>query len=88
LGNDKGKGWGGALSAMFAAVSSDAVQQLNLKQALNSFNDLATAESYQGPRALLWLYGLSHFDLPDCYRALANKQLKQIKPRGALPLRD
>jgi hypothetical protein len=38
-----GKGWG-ALSATFAAVSSDAVKQLTLKQALTSFNDLVTAE--------------------------------------------
>jgi hypothetical protein len=25
---------------------------------------------------------LKTFDLPDCYRALAAKQLRQIEPRG------
>lgn len=78
-----GKGWG-ALAATFAAVLSDPVKQVTLKNALTSYHDIATAEEYKWPLATLLPGVLEKFDLPDCYRALATKGLRQIAPWGAL----
>ncbi len=41
------------------------------------------SESYRWPLALLPPGVLSSFDLPDCYRALESKRLRQIEPVGA-----
>jgi dienelactone hydrolase len=79
-----GKGWG-ALPVAFAAVLSDVVRQVTLKNALTSYAEIAESEQYQWPLSALVPDVLAHFDLPDCYRALAAKQLRQIEPWGAVP---
>jgi len=77
-----GKGWG-ALPATFAALLSDAVVQVTLKNALASYSEVAESEDYDWPLALLPPGVLEKFDLPDCYHALAAKKLRQIEPWGA-----
>jgi len=76
------KGWG-ALPATFAAVLSDHVKQVTLKNALTSYTDIAESETYTWPLSALVPDILKSFDLPDCYRILRNKKLKQIDPCGA-----
>jgi dienelactone hydrolase len=78
-----GKGWG-AVPATFAAVLAREVVQVTLKNALTSYSDIAEAEDYHWPLSALVPDVLHHFDLPDCYRALAAKNLRQIEPWGAL----
>jgi cephalosporin-C deacetylase-like acetyl esterase len=79
-----GKGWGG-LPATFAALLSDAVARVTLKNALTSYTDVATSETYDWPLSAFVPGVLAAFDLPDCYRALEGKRLRQIEPRGAHP---
>jgi dienelactone hydrolase len=74
-----GKGWG-AIPATFAALLSDDVTQVTLKNALTSYSDVAEAEDYKWPLSSFVPGGLKTFDLPDCYRALAGKKLRQIEP--------
>jgi len=76
------KGWG-ALPATFAAVLSEQVKQVTLKNALTSYSDIAESETYVWPLSALVPDVLKSFDLPDCYRALQNKKLNQIEPWGA-----
>lgn len=78
------KGWG-ALPATFASVLSDQVTQVTLKNALTSYSDLAETEHYDWPLSVMVPDVLSHFDLPDCYRAIQNKRLRQIDPWNAIP---
>ena len=77
------RGWG-ALPATFAAVISNGVTQLTLKHALTSYDHIAQNEAYRWPLSCLVPAVLKTFDLPDCYRALAAKQLRQIAPWGAM----
>lgn len=76
------KGWG-ALPATFAAVLANAVVHVTLKNALVSYSVIAESEDYQWPLSTLLPNVLKHFDLPDCYQALAAKKLRQIDPWGA-----
>ncbi|MCP4258417.1 MAG: prolyl oligopeptidase family serine peptidase [Planctomycetes bacterium] len=76
------KGWG-AVPATFAAVLSDHVKQVTLKNALTSYTDIAESETYAWPLSVLVPDILKSFDLPDCYRNLRKKNLKQIDPWGA-----
>ncbi|UCD52439.1 MAG: hypothetical protein JSW27_07340, partial [Phycisphaerales bacterium] len=76
-----GKGWG-ALPATFAAVLSDHVTQVTLKNALTSYSDIAQSRNYDWPLATLIPDVLASFDLPDCYRALEAKHVRQIEPYG------
>jgi len=78
------KGWG-ALAATFAALLSDQVVQVTLKNALTSYAAIAESERYRWPLAALLPHVLEKFDLPDCYRDLASKHLRQIAPWGACP---
>lgn len=78
-----GKGWG-ALSATFAAVLSDSVKQVTLKNSLTSYSACAESEDYHWPMSTLPTHVLQAFDLPDCYRELQAKQLRQIDPWGPL----
>lgn len=73
------KGWG-ALPATFAAVLSDRVTSVTLKNALTSFSAIAEAEQYNWPLSSFVPNILSHFDLPDCYAELGGKQLKLVDP--------
>jgi dienelactone hydrolase len=74
-----GKGWG-ALPATFAAVLSDRVKQVTLKNALTSYQEIAESPDYVWPLSTLVPNILSSFDLPDCYKALQPKNLRQIDP--------
>jgi hypothetical protein len=77
------KGWG-ALPATFAAVLSDAVAQVTLKQALSSYTAIAESADYDWPLSALLPGVLEKFDLPDCYRVLEPKKLRQLELRGAM----
>ncbi len=76
------KGWG-AIPATFAALVSDAVARVTLKNALTSYADVAAAETYDWPLSAFVPGVLAAFDLPDCYQALGAKKLRQIEPHGA-----
>ena len=75
------KGWG-TLPAIFAAMLSDGVVQVTLKNALTSYSEIAESEEYRWPLSALLPGVLGKFDLPDCYRALEAKGLRQIDPWG------
>ncbi len=77
-----GLGWG-SLPATFAAVLSDRVQQVTLKNALTSYAAIAESKHYDWPLSTLLPGVLTRLDLPDCYAELTSKQLKQIDPKGA-----
>ncbi len=79
-----GKGWG-AIPATFAALLGEGVKQVTLKNALTSYSAIAESEEYGWPLSSLLPGVLENFDLPDCYRALAAKELRQFEPWGALP---
>jgi dienelactone hydrolase/pimeloyl-ACP methyl ester carboxylesterase len=76
-----GKGWG-ALPAAFAAVVSDDVRQVTLKNALTSYSDIAQSQDYAWPLSTFVPNILGAFDLPDCYKALQAKRLRQVEPWG------
>lgn len=77
------KGWG-TLPATFAAVlAGDRVSQVTLKNALTSYADIAESENYTWPLSSFVPGVLEFFDLPECYRALEEKKLRQIDPWGA-----
>ena len=76
-----GKGWG-ALAATFAALLSDQVKQVTLKNSLTSYSDIAEEEDYNWPLATLLPDVLKHFDLPDCYQALKAKNSKSSSLGG------
>lgn len=77
-----GRGWG-ALPAAFAALLSDEVRLVTLKNALTAFGEVATAEDYKWPYAMMLPDVLKQLDLPDCYSELKLKNLKLIEPWGA-----
>lgn len=77
-----GLGWG-ALPATFAALLSEQVKQVTLKNALTSYADVAEARRYDWPLSTLLPNVLLHFDLPDCYAELQAKALQQIDPWNA-----
>jgi hypothetical protein len=76
------RGWG-AIPATFAALLDDRVKRVTLKQALTSYGEVAEAEDYDWPLSAFIPDVLKHFDLPDCYRALAAKGLVQIDMKSA-----
>ena len=79
-----GKGWG-AIPATFAAMLSDGVVQVTLKNSLDSYSEIAQSEYYGWPLSGLLPDVLKTFDLPDCYRALQTKKLRRIDAWGANP---
>jgi dienelactone hydrolase len=76
------KGWG-TLPATFAAVLSDVVTRVTLKNALTNYEDVARSETYAWPLSSFVPGVLKSFDLADCYDALKAKRLKQIDVWGA-----
>ncbi len=76
-------GWG-TLPATFAALLSHYVTRVTLKHALTSYAEVAESEEYRWPLATFLPNVLAHFDLPDCYAALAAKGLQQFEPWGPL----
>jgi cephalosporin-C deacetylase-like acetyl esterase len=79
-----GRGFG-ALSATFAAVMSEQVKQITLKNALTSYTEIAESEHYEWPLSALLPNVLAHFDLPDCFAELKSKTLRQVDPWGPEP---
>jgi hypothetical protein len=77
-----GRGWG-SLSAAFAAVLSDDVARVTLKNNLTSYADIAESERYSWPLSTLLPDVLTRFDLPECYKQLESKNLRQIDTWGA-----
>jgi hypothetical protein len=75
------KGWG-TIPATFAALLSPAVAQVTLKNAPASYTAIAEARVYKLALASVIPNVLQQFDLPDCYRALESKRLRQIEPLG------
>lgn len=76
------KGWG-TLPATFAAVLSELVTRVTLKNALTNYADIAQSETYTWPLSSFVPGVLESFDLQDCYKALEAKKLKQIEPWNA-----
>jgi len=74
-----GRGWG-ALAAVFAALLTEDVKQVTLKNALSSFHDIAVDSEYQWPYAVMLPGVLQHWDLPDCYRELQARGLVSSEP--------
>jgi dienelactone hydrolase len=72
------RGWG-TIPGTFAALLSPVVAQVTLKGALPSYAELAETEQYKWPLSAMVLGVLKRFDLPDCYRAMAAKKLKQVE---------
>jgi pimeloyl-ACP methyl ester carboxylesterase len=77
------KGWG-TIPATFAALLDKRVTRVTLKHALSSYSDIAEAPDYDWPLSSFVPDILKTFDLPDCYAALAAKELRQIETRGAV----
>src|SRR5262249_50613803 len=77
-----GRGWG-SLPATFAALLGDGIAQVTLKNALTSYREVAESETYDWPLSSFVPGVLESFDLPDCYRALRSKGLRQIDLWGA-----
>jgi hypothetical protein len=77
-----GRGFG-AIPATFAALLSSRVTQVTLKNALTSYSDVAQSEQYEWPLSMLVPGVLRRFDLPDCYRALQARRLRQVDPWDA-----
>ena len=57
---------------------------MTLKNALTSYTEIAESEDYNWPLSTFVPNVLETFDLPDCYRALSKKKLRQIEPAGAI----
>jgi hypothetical protein len=76
------QGWG-TVPAALAAVLAPSIGKVVLKNAPRSWAEIAEAEDYNWPLALLVPGVLRHFDLPDCYRELERRQLRMIDPVGA-----
>ncbi len=75
------RGWG-TIPATFAAVLSDKVTRVTLKNAPTSYADIAESERYAWPLSCFVPGVLASFDLPDCYRVLRDKDLVQVEPLG------
>jgi pimeloyl-ACP methyl ester carboxylesterase len=73
----------GAILAAFAGLLHPLVRQVTLRNGLRSFHELTQTDVYDWPASALPWNVLSHFDLPDVYRALRGKKLKVEKPWDA-----
>ena len=71
-----GMGWG-TLPATFAGLLADGVLQVTLKGAPAPYAEIAETEKYAWPLSAFVPGVLEKWDLPDCYRALEGKRLKQ-----------
>ncbi len=72
------KGWG-AIPATFAAVVSDRVARVTLKNALVAYSAIAESEDYAWPLSSFVWDVLATVDLPECYGWLKQqKQLRQV----------
>lgn len=76
------KGWG-TIPATFAALLSERVTRVTLKNALKSYADVATSEVYSWPLSAFVPRALEFFDLDECYEVLKAKKLKLIDTMDA-----
>ncbi|WP_414663146.1 alpha/beta hydrolase [Horticoccus sp. 23ND18S-11] len=77
------KGWG-TIPATFAALLAErGVTRVTLKHALSSYGAVAEAQDYNWPLSSFVPDALKTFDLPDCYSALAAKNLRIVDGVGA-----
>jgi dienelactone hydrolase len=70
----------GAVSALFAACLHPMVKRVTLHNGLLSYHELTQVAVQSWPLSSLVPGILEHFDLPDCYRALAGKRLTLVEP--------
>jgi len=77
-----GRGWG-SIPAAFAALLDDRVVRVTLRHAPISYREMAETEMQTWPLSAMLPDVLEHFDLPDVYRALAEKDLALVQPRSA-----
>lgn len=77
------RGWG-AVPGALAAVLDDRVQRVTLINAPRSYAEMAETKLQQWPLSALLPHALEQFDLPDVYRELQAKQLRQIEPWDAM----
>ena len=75
------KGWG-AIPATFAAVLSDRVSRVTLKNAPTGYGKIAKSEHYTWPLSSFVPGVMKLFDLQDCYAALESKKLHLIDSLG------
>jgi len=73
----------GAIPGCFAALLHDGVRQVTLRHALRSYAEVAESENYRWPLSSFVPAALTRFDLPDVYRELEAKSLRQVDPAGA-----
>ena len=57
--------------------------RVTLKHPPASYAAIAESPAYNWPLSALPPGVLTHFDLPDCYRALEARKLRVIEPFGA-----
>jgi dienelactone hydrolase len=74
----------GTVPATLAALLSREVDRVTLKEPVQSFAGIAETADYRCPLSYMVPGLLSRFDLPDCYRALESKQLRQINPQPGI----
>lgn len=72
----------GAIPGTFAAVLHASVRKVTLRHALRSYTDIVETEAYRWPLSAFVPAALTRFDLPDCYRELEAKSLRQVDPAG------
>lgn len=80
-----GKGRG-AIPVAYAALLSEVVKQVTLKNTLQSYAALATTERYTWPLSVMVPNALNSngFDLPWCYQELQTKKLRSVDPWSAI----
>ncbi len=77
------QGWG-TIPGALAAVLDDRVEQVTLINAPRSYSELAETRLQQWPLSAMLPDVLEEFDLPDVYRELEAKDLRQIEPWNAM----
>jgi len=74
-----GRGMGAVIAALAACVHP-LVKRVTLHNALLSWHELTQTPVHSWPASAAAYGVLNHFDLPDCYRALAAKDLTLVTP--------
>ncbi len=74
-------GWG-SIPATFAAVLDGPIASVRLFNSLDSFHQIATSETYTWPLSTFVPNILQHMDLPDCYAALQDQNLRREPVAG------
>lgn len=76
------KGYGAIPASLAALLRAEEVVRVTLKNALTSYEALASTDVYKWPTSSILPGVLEQFDLPDVYAALKTKQLTMIDPIG------